>query len=185
MFPRSSFLQKTGPWLKEKTVWGRIFFKIEEKRKIGNFPEQLRNSFPEKFCCKLDTKTLLSRFPIFIFLPYKGKFFLSVGNLLDKQCLLFWLFIFKVEMINKMYNFCWLLKFWFPRFVDFPAASPIWVIAFLALGLHHHHHHLVTLTCVDTFFLSPLTQLPVLCVIVSSRNKLYLCIIHKTETVKI
>ena len=48
--------------------------------------------------------------------------------------------IFKVEMINKMYNFCWLLKFWFPRFVDFPAASPIWVIAFLALGLPHHHH---------------------------------------------
>ena len=141
MFPRSSFFQETGPWLKEKTVWGRIFFKIEEKRKIGNFPEQLRNSFPEKFCCKLDTKTLLSRFPIFIFLPYKGKFVLSVGNLLDKQCLLFWLFIFKVEMINKMYNFCWLLKFWFPRFVDFPAASPIWVIAFLALGIHHHNHH--------------------------------------------
>ena len=84
MFPRSSFFQETGPWLKEKTVWGRIFFKIEEKRKIGNFPEQLRNSFPEKFCCKLDTKTLLSRFPIFIFLPYKGKFVLSVGNLLFK-----------------------------------------------------------------------------------------------------
>ena len=152
MFPRSSFFQETGLWLKEKTVWGRIFFKIEEERKIGNFPEQLRNSFPEKFCCKLDTKTLLSRFPIFIFLPYKGKFVLSVGNLhfkLDKKCLLFWLFVFKVFSITfkwtmdicKMYNFCWLLKFWFPRFVDFPAASPIWVIAFLALGLHHHHHH--------------------------------------------